>query len=353
MARTRLINPDAPKDEAVATLSPLARVTWAYLPCHADREGRLEDKPFKLKFEILPADNVSMDELLDELEAGHLIHRFVAGGRRFIQIRTFLRHQNPHKNERASVIPPPDATPAPEHPDDSGQVASHPEPLAKVPEPSLQKLSARAVSDPDPVPASDPVSESFAHTAGVRDPSSTAPAGPPAALHVRPWTAQRLLDLFGDLREKLHPNTLAWHAPAGKSREKASDFLAAFEHECTTLEAIQALGDIEPTMRRYLQQVRDSQDERDRDPSWLFSCWISKFTALREQVHGLRAPADAPKDRDCEFHDGGRNRGKPARKENFKKTCPECRHVYARASPRAPSEPTSVSDLVEGLMPGR
>jgi len=177
MPRIRLIHPDAPKDEAVATLSPLARVVWAYLPCYADRVGRLEDKPFKLRLEILPLDNVNMDDILAELEAGALVARYAVGGRRYIQIRSFGKYQHPHKNEGDSVIPPPDGTPAPEWLEPTGHVASQSVALAKAPEPSDQMPVARAVSDPVPVPESDPVSESTPH---ARDPSSTAPGAPTA-----------------------------------------------------------------------------------------------------------------------------------------------------------------------------
>jgi hypothetical protein len=177
MPRIRLIHPDAPKDEAVATLSPLARVAWAYLPCHADRLGRLDDKPFKLRLDILPLDDVDMNDILAELEAGGLVARYAKGGRRYIQIRTFNQHQRPHKNEGESVIPPPDGTPAPEWLEPTGHVASPPVTLASVPEPSDQTPAARAVSDPVPVPVSDPVSES---TPSARDPSSTTPVAPAA-----------------------------------------------------------------------------------------------------------------------------------------------------------------------------
>jgi hypothetical protein len=107
MARKRIINPEAPHDEAVAGLSLAARVVWAYLPCHADREGRLPDKPFRLKLAILPLDAVDMDVVLEEVATSGLIQRYQVGGQRFIQIRTFVKHQEPHVRETPSEIPPP------------------------------------------------------------------------------------------------------------------------------------------------------------------------------------------------------------------------------------------------------
>jgi len=107
MARRRMLHPEAPCDEDIATLKPCARLVWAYLPCHADRAGRLPDKPFTLKLAILPMDDVDMHAILDELAARNLIVRYEAGGRRYIAIRNFLRYQHPHKNEPDSDIPPP------------------------------------------------------------------------------------------------------------------------------------------------------------------------------------------------------------------------------------------------------
>ena len=40
MSRIRTIKPEQPKDEELAALSINARYLFAFLPCHADREGR-------------------------------------------------------------------------------------------------------------------------------------------------------------------------------------------------------------------------------------------------------------------------------------------------------------------------
>jgi hypothetical protein len=108
MARRRSIQHTAPKDEDVAGMSLPARYVWAYLPCYADREGRLDDKPFYLKVEILPLDNMEMDSILDELALRKHIIRYTAkDGRKYIQIRSFLKYQTPHKDEAKSKIDPP------------------------------------------------------------------------------------------------------------------------------------------------------------------------------------------------------------------------------------------------------
>ena len=64
MARIRAIHPRAPQDDDVASMSLAARYLWAYLPCHADREGRMEERPLMLKGEVFPADSVDVAVLL-------------------------------------------------------------------------------------------------------------------------------------------------------------------------------------------------------------------------------------------------------------------------------------------------
>lgn len=122
MARVRQISPRAPKDEDLAALSWPARTAFYFLPCHADCEGRLEDRPKYLKSEIFPYDDVDMESVLAELAAprmqnpGPFIVRYQVNGRRYIQVLRFYRYQNPHPNERKAydkarksgdAIPPP------------------------------------------------------------------------------------------------------------------------------------------------------------------------------------------------------------------------------------------------------
>lgn len=125
-------------------MSLAARYVWAYLPCHADREGRLRDSSFFLRSQIFPGEAIDMEAVLRELsEARHII-RYKADGRSYIQIRSFARHQSPHKNEKTSDIPPPNEGLA-ELPEDAGGclecVVSEPTKLG----------NARSCSDPDPV----------------------------------------------------------------------------------------------------------------------------------------------------------------------------------------------------------
>jgi hypothetical protein len=94
------------ENEDLADLAPIARLLFIYLWMLADREGRLEDRPRKIKAKALPYDEVDADELLDELKAAGFIARYEVKGQRYIQIVTFLKHQKPHSNEIESNLPP-------------------------------------------------------------------------------------------------------------------------------------------------------------------------------------------------------------------------------------------------------
>lgn len=106
MARIRSIKPELPKDEELAELSIATRYLFALLPTHADREGRLEDRPRVLKLEVFPWDDVDVDNMLEELTPRFLV-RYESLGKKYIFIRQFLKHQRPNSKESPSSIPPP------------------------------------------------------------------------------------------------------------------------------------------------------------------------------------------------------------------------------------------------------
>jgi len=108
MARSRNIKPGFFMNDELAEIEPLGRILFAGLWCIADREGRLKDRPKRIKAEVLPYDDCNMDELLNQLAARDFIIRYEIDGKRYIQITNFKKHQNPHKNEAPSVIPAPE-----------------------------------------------------------------------------------------------------------------------------------------------------------------------------------------------------------------------------------------------------
>jgi hypothetical protein len=111
--RLRTIKPGLYENEELAQCSIAARYSFPGLWTIADREGRLEDRPLRIKAQILPYDDVDMNMLLDELAVRGFIQRYSVEGRRFIAIPTWSRHQKPHQREAASEIPPPPPFEAP------------------------------------------------------------------------------------------------------------------------------------------------------------------------------------------------------------------------------------------------
>ncbi|MDI3298249.1 MAG: phage replication protein [Bacillota bacterium] len=129
MARARSLKPGFFKNEDLASLDPLARLLFAGLWTLADREGRLEDRPKRIKVEVLPYDECDVDGLLWALHRAGFILRYEVAGARYIQVVNFKKHQTPHIKEPASVIPAPDmhgasTVPAPDTSDSSTAHAS-------------------------------------------------------------------------------------------------------------------------------------------------------------------------------------------------------------------------------------
>jgi hypothetical protein len=108
MARARNLKPGFFKNEDLAECTPWARLCFAGLWTLADREGRLEDRPKRIKGELFAFDSVEVDPLLVELETHKFILRYKAqDGRGLIQVIEFAKHQNPHHREPESDLPPP------------------------------------------------------------------------------------------------------------------------------------------------------------------------------------------------------------------------------------------------------
>lgn len=108
MSRSRNIKPGFFKNEELAELPFEYRILFQGLWCEADREGRLEDRPKRLKAELFPYDNVDVDHGLTMLACKGFITRYVIDGVGYLQVDGFKKHQNPHLKETPSTIPAPD-----------------------------------------------------------------------------------------------------------------------------------------------------------------------------------------------------------------------------------------------------
>ncbi len=108
MARARLIKPGFYANEQLAECSLLARFIFPGLWMLADRKGRLEDRPKRIKAALLPYDDADVNALLGELSNNGLLVRYCIGEQRLIQINSFEKHQNCHVREPESAYPAPE-----------------------------------------------------------------------------------------------------------------------------------------------------------------------------------------------------------------------------------------------------
>ena len=103
--RSRDIKPGFYKNDQLAECSMAARLLFPGLWMLADREGRFENRPKKIRAEIFPFDDVDVASLLKELEDAGLILAYEVNGSRYFWIPNFKKHQSPHKNEKNSELP--------------------------------------------------------------------------------------------------------------------------------------------------------------------------------------------------------------------------------------------------------
>lgn len=110
MARARNLKPGLFKNEILGAADPLYTILFEGLWILADREGRLEDRPLRIKGEVFPyRDGVNVDDMLNWLQAHGFIQRYTVQGKKCILVLEFVKHQNPHRNEAESVLPSPEA----------------------------------------------------------------------------------------------------------------------------------------------------------------------------------------------------------------------------------------------------
>lgn len=114
MARIRYLKPGFFKDEDISDLKFETRLLFEGLWNIADREGRLEDRPKRIKVEVFPYDDVDIEAglvrltLPKKISKKPFILRYLGSdGLPYIQILEWHKHQKPHHTEQASIIPAP------------------------------------------------------------------------------------------------------------------------------------------------------------------------------------------------------------------------------------------------------
>ena len=128
MARARSIKPGFFANDDLAEMRPLVRLLFAGLWCLADREGRLLDRPKKIKADVMAYDTLNIEAALRQLAAAGFIVRYEVDGQRIIQVCNWLKHQHPHPQEVPSELPPPPgAIPDSDPPSSASEIAPKPE----------------------------------------------------------------------------------------------------------------------------------------------------------------------------------------------------------------------------------
>jgi len=109
LPRIRTIKPEFFKHEGLAELPHHTRLAFIALLTLADCEGRLEDRPRRIKTDVLPYDDIDMNQVLEQLAGGNFLRRYSVQDLRVIEITGFKKHQriSGKEAETPSQYPPP------------------------------------------------------------------------------------------------------------------------------------------------------------------------------------------------------------------------------------------------------
>jgi len=107
MLRSRVIRPGIAVNEDLAALGPEAILLFERLWMLADREGRVEDRPDRIRAEAFPYwREFPVEKLLEKLVEKCFIVRYTARHCNVIVIPKFAAHQPVHAHEAKSTLPP-------------------------------------------------------------------------------------------------------------------------------------------------------------------------------------------------------------------------------------------------------
>ncbi len=113
MARIRTIKPELGRHKDLFDLEQKTglpiRFVWAMFPTICDRDGRFRWRPWEIKLDILPYDQIDFVRVMDVLQSEGYIVKYVVDGEEFGYLPTFLKHQVIPHREASSKLPPPDS----------------------------------------------------------------------------------------------------------------------------------------------------------------------------------------------------------------------------------------------------
>lgn len=107
MARIRTIKPQFFLNEQLAALGFADRLLFVGLWTQADKAGRLEYRPLRIKAALFPYDDFNVTEGLGRLVNAGLLTKYDGNGAELLAINTWAKHQRPHSTEVESELPAP------------------------------------------------------------------------------------------------------------------------------------------------------------------------------------------------------------------------------------------------------
>ncbi len=93
MARIRTIKPEFWTDPSIMECSLSARLLLIGMLNFADDKGNIEGSAKMIKVQVLPADDVDVSPLLEELVENDLLIPYTVNGRKYYHIKGFTKHQ--------------------------------------------------------------------------------------------------------------------------------------------------------------------------------------------------------------------------------------------------------------------
>jgi hypothetical protein len=101
MARARNIKPAFfVNDDLAENNCALGRILFIGLWTIADYKGDLEWRAGRIKTQLLPYDDCDIKKLAINLDKSGFVRFYSDGDKVYLNISNFMKHQNPHKNER-------------------------------------------------------------------------------------------------------------------------------------------------------------------------------------------------------------------------------------------------------------
>jgi hypothetical protein len=175
MPRIRTLKPELWQDEDIGALSRDARLLFIGLITQADDEGRLVGAPRLLWSQIFPWDDYSPERLgawLTELAGAGLVRQYESGGRAYIHLPGWKRHQKISHPAKSKLPRPPGKRARPraalrKPPEDSGDAPKR-SPLIGSDQGSERIGSTRGTPDVPTPETSVPDERLAVHGSGAR-----------------------------------------------------------------------------------------------------------------------------------------------------------------------------------------